>query len=92
VEYTAHNSAGWSAVSSTLYFITATSKIQEGHQKNQSSVPVVLIHGFRSSSVTWTNLITELDKSQIKYWIFDYSDYNTADPRDTANSLNILFL
>jgi len=45
------------------------------------TIPVVLVHGFRSDAARWQSMSNELQKNGFEVWNFDYKDSNTADPR-----------
>ena len=55
----------------------------------RDKIPVILIHGWNGSPETWDDLKIRLEQENIPYFILDYSEYNKADPRDVANTLDL---
>ena len=53
---------------------------------NLKAIPVILVHGWRGSPVTWSTLRQKIDVEGIDYYIFDYSPA-TRDPIMYANKL-----
>jgi YVTN family beta-propeller protein len=51
------------------------------------TIPVVLVHGFCSSSAIWQNMSAELHENGFEVWNFDYQSSNTADPRTISLDL-----
>lgn len=45
------------------------------------TIPVVLVHGFFSSSATWNSMTPVLQQAGFEVWNFDYQSQNTQDPR-----------
>jgi PKD repeat protein/outer membrane protein assembly factor BamB/pimeloyl-ACP methyl ester carboxylesterase len=52
-------------------------------------IPVILIHGWNGSPDTWNELHSRLVAEGYPVLILDYEDYNTADPRLVANTLDL---
>lgn len=83
-----YNSAGTYTVKLTVTNdegnSTTTHDVIVGVQK----IPVVLVHGWNGDPSAWTALERKLDDAGIPYWTFNYSAYNTDDPRPTATNLS----
>jgi len=54
--------------------------------ERKSLPPVLLVHGWRGGSETWSTLTQQLDAEGIPYYIFDYSP-GTGDPKEYAQAL-----
>nr|WP_172635214.1 disaggregatase related repeat-containing protein [Methanomethylovorans hollandica] len=52
------------------------------------TIPVVLVHGFMSSSETWVDMSSALQKNGFEVWNFDYGIYSTQNPQDIAPKLS----
>ena len=74
------------------YTVNLTVKDSTGASRNQSqivnvTIPVVLVHGFRSSSAMWQGMYAGLQEEGFEVWNFDYQSSNTADPRTISPKL-----
>ncbi len=45
------------------------------------TIPVVLVHGFNSSSETWVDMSSALQENGFEVWNFDYGIYSTQNPQ-----------
>jgi YVTN family beta-propeller protein len=52
------------------------------------TIPVVLVHGWRSSPVVWNNMTNRLQQEGFEVWNFDYERFNTFDPLVIAPNLS----
>ncbi|MGB8220838.1 MAG: acetyltransferase [Methanoregula sp.] len=51
------------------------------------SIPVVLVHGWKSHPGIWNRLTPQLNEAGIPFWIFDYTSLNGASMEEIARAL-----
>jgi beta propeller repeat protein len=73
VKLTVTNSAGIASSSSQIVNVT---------------IPVVLVHGWRSDATNWNSMTDRLQQEGFETWNFDYKTLNTADPKTVAPLLS----
>nr|WP_321416630.1 alpha/beta fold hydrolase [uncultured Methanomethylovorans sp.] len=71
--------------------LTVTDSTGKGVTKSQFvniTIPVVLVHGFMSSSETWVDMSSALQENDFEVWNFDYGDSSTQNPQDIVPKLS----
>jgi len=70
-----------------LIIIDSTGAPKTTSQIVNVTIPVLLVHGWRSSSDMWQDMSAALQEEGFEVWNFDYKSSNTADPRTISPKL-----
>jgi PKD repeat protein len=70
-----------------LTIIDSTGAPKKTSQIVNVTIPVLLVHGWGSSSDMWQGMSAALQKEGFEVWNFDYKSSNTADPRTISPKL-----
>jgi len=83
-----HNYSEPGSYTAKLTVKDSTGKEVTKSQNVNVTIPVVLVHGFISSSETWVDMSSALQENGFEVWNFDYRIYSTQNPQDTVPKLS----